>query len=63
VKKIAQAEHFERLKMASANDPARFYQYAEQQFQNEALAHRYMAMKHGTMMHQPMTGMMHRTYG
>jgi hypothetical protein len=60
---FAQAEHFERMKMASANDPLRFYQYAEQQFHNKAIAHRYKAMSAGAMMHQPMPGMMHRTHG
>jgi hypothetical protein len=53
---FARAEHFERMKMASANNPALFYQYAEQQFHNKALAHRYKAMSAGAMMHQPMMG-------
>jgi hypothetical protein len=52
------AEHFERLKMASAKDPQMFYQYGQQQFENEALAHYYKAMSHGM---QPMGGMMNHS--
>jgi hypothetical protein len=46
---FAQAEHFERLKMASANHPVLFYYYAEQQYYSRALAHRYKAMTVGTI--------------
>ncbi|MGN8767995.1 histidine phosphatase family protein [Paenibacillus barengoltzii] len=41
---FTQAGIFERLKMASANDPVLYYHYAEQQFANMALAYRYKAM-------------------
>ena len=41
---FAQADQFKRLKMASVNNPALFYQYGEQQFFNKALAFRYKAM-------------------
>jgi hypothetical protein len=50
---FARAEHYERLKMASANNPTLFYQYAEQQFHHKALAHRYKAISAGGMMMMP----------
>nr|WP_246358639.1 hypothetical protein [Paenibacillus phytorum] len=40
-KHFVMAEHFERMKMAYAGDPARFYQYAECEYYHKALAHRY----------------------
>ena len=39
-----QARYFERLKMASVNNPLLFYQYAALQFYYQALEHQYKAM-------------------
>ncbi|NOV02302.1 hypothetical protein GC097_20035 [Paenibacillus sp. LMG 31457] len=41
---FVKAEHFERMKMANANNPALYYQYAEQEYCHKALAHRYKGM-------------------
>lgn len=40
---LAKVDHYKSLKMASANNPALFHQYAEQQYLNQALAHKYEA--------------------
>ena len=50
-----QAEYFERLKMASVNNPSLFYQYAAQQFYYQALEHHYKAMLISVMNRRPTT--------
>ena len=50
-----QAEYFERLKMASVNNPSLFYQYAAQQFYYQALEHQYKAMLTGVVNRRPTT--------
>ena len=50
-----QAEYFERLKMASVNNPSVFFQYAAQQFYYQALEHHYKAMLTRMMNQRPTT--------
>ncbi|WP_226000257.1 hypothetical protein [Paenibacillus sp. BJ-4] len=43
---FVKAEHFERMKMANANNPVLFFQFAEQEYYHQALAHRYQGIAH-----------------
>ncbi|MCC3378701.1 hypothetical protein JO375_03835 [Paenibacillus sp. UY79] len=43
---FVKAEHFERMKMANANNPVLFFQFAEQEYCHRALAHRYQGIAH-----------------
>jgi hypothetical protein len=44
-----QADILEHYKLAAANNPARYHHYAEQQFINKALAHRYYMISLGIL--------------
>ena len=48
-----QAKYFERLKMASVNNPLLFYQYAALQFYYQALEHQYKTMLTGVTNRTP----------
>ncbi len=50
-----QAKYFERLKMASVNNPLLFYQYAALQFYYQSLEHQYKAMLTGGTNRRPTT--------
>ncbi|MFC5406282.1 hypothetical protein [Cohnella soli] len=43
---FVRAEHFERMKMANANNPLLYFKYAEQEYYHKALAHHYQGIAH-----------------
>ncbi len=43
---FVKAEHFERMKMANANNPVLYFQFAEREYYHKALAHHYQGIAH-----------------